>query len=64
MLDMNHRLFPKVSKIEATKVKMNLSIDNSNFRLMECQNEETGQSYFVVYPAPESRELNLFGANG
>ena len=55
MVDMTHRLFPKISTIEASKIKMNINIDNSDFRLMECQNEETKQSYFVVYPAPESR---------
>ena len=64
MVDMTHRLFPKISTIEASKIKMNFNIDNSDFRLMECQNEETMQSYFVVYPAPESRELNPFGAIG
>ena len=43
---------------------MNQNIHNSDFRLMMCQNDITGLSYFVVYPAPESRELNLFGVSG
>ena len=31
---------------------------------MECQDEDTRQSYFVVYPAPESRAFNPFGQSG
>ena len=31
---------------------------------MECLNNKTFQSHFVVYPAPESRKLDLFGFYG
>ena len=64
MVNTNHKLYPKINTVEATKIKMNQSIHNTNYRLMKCQNENTGLSYFVVYPAPEIRELNLFGVSG
>ena len=33
--------------------------------MMECQvKDKAGSSYFVVYPAPESRSIDLFGFLG
>ena len=67
MVDTNHQSFPRSvgkSQKSKSKVKMNQSIDNTDFRLMECQDENDKQSYFVVYPAPESRKLDLFGFCG
>ena len=43
---------------------MNQNIDNTDFRLMECLNEQTGQIKIVVYAAPEIRQVNPFGDSG
>ena len=64
MVDVNHESLTKVSSIKPTKVKINYNIDYNDLRLIECQNEETRQSYFVVHPTPESIGLNPFGESG
>ena len=37
IVDISHQAFPKVSQINATKVKMNRNIDDTDLRLMEYQ---------------------------
>ena len=37
IVDISHQAFPKVSQINATKVKVNRNIDDTDLRLMECQ---------------------------
>ena len=64
MVDTNHKSFPRnigMNRQNKSMVRMNQNVDNTDFRLMECQDENDKLSYFVVYPAPESRKLDLFG---
>ena len=67
MVDTAHNKFPVPRSDDQSKtvVTWTQNCDNSDFRLMDCKVKETArqkrQNYFVVYPSPESRKLDLFG---
>ena len=67
MVDTADKKFPVPSSDDQSEmvVTWTKNCDGSDFRLMDCMVKETEhlrrQNYFVVYPAPESRKLDLFG---
>ena len=66
MVNSTHKKYPVPNRDSREKlvVTWTKNCEGSDFRLMECLNNKTFQSHFVVYPAPESRKLDLFGLYG
>ena len=66
MVDTAHKKFPTPTSSvkDSIKVRWTKNCEGSDFRLMDYIDQGSNQSYFVVYPAPENRKLDLFGFYG
>ena len=65
MVNTTHKKFPVPNREDTErKIEWTQNCAGSDYRLMQTLDNKTHQRHFVVYPAPEKRQLDLFGFYG